>query len=173
MQVITRDGLQNRWAGGVNRNLWPDLFRHRARPFPINKDGLQLVARLQGALNDHIPLGDEHAGHVTVRPFPNLTQDVITQALEHIDAGIGRIIDGNRTGQAHRASPGLGSGAIQRHVRPNDLLEQTKHFAVLGVPAGFRLRIDQFVVDDDIEHTCGASDQCEVIDDVLIVRQQI
>ena len=51
--------------------------------------------------------------------------------------------------------------------------EQLEHLTVVGMATEFPFREQQLTVDLEVEHPCGATDQGQLLDGVLIVVQQI
>lgn len=65
------------------------------------------------------------------------------------------------------------SGAETSDVWSDNLGEERKHFAFIVMATCLAFGVDQFVVDDDIKDAAPASDQREVINDVLIVGEKV
>jgi hypothetical protein len=73
------------------------------------------------------------------------------------------------------AAPRLGDPSAFVHVDACGvvLAEQSQYLARIGVPTDLFLRVEQLIVDTDVEHAVGSGDDTHVTDDVLIVVEQI
>jgi hypothetical protein len=65
-----------------------ELFGKRLGSFGVDEDRMQCVSSSHRSVDNDVPFGNKHAGHVTTGGFASLSQRFVSQSLKHGDAGI-------------------------------------------------------------------------------------
>ncbi len=107
MEVIAGDPLQHLGPGGEDGHIVGDGCGQRFVALPIHERRDEFIPGGEGSFDNEVALGHEESLHVAARLFTSLAEHVVTQALEHLDPGIGRIVDDDGPRQARFGGVGL------------------------------------------------------------------